>query len=44
MGTMIENCGMMMGSMGWMMPIVGIGFLLLLGMGIAALAKYLFAR
>jgi hypothetical protein len=38
-----DDYGMMMGAMGWVMPVVGIALLLLLGLGIASLAKYLFA-
>lgn len=36
---MIEHCATLMGSLGWIMPIA---MLTLLGLGIAALAKYLF--
>jgi hypothetical protein len=36
---MIAQCTALMGSLGWVMPIA---MLTLLGLGIAALAKYLF--
>jgi hypothetical protein len=36
---MIAQCTALMGSLGWVMPIA---MLALLGLGIAALAKYLF--
>lgn len=36
---MIAHCTALMGSLGWIMPV---GMLTLLGLGIAALAKYLF--
>ncbi|WP_168709205.1 hypothetical protein [Halomonas borealis] len=37
-----NDCGMMMGAMGWAMPVIGIALLTLLGLGIASLAKFLF--
>jgi hypothetical protein len=43
MNGAVQDCSMMMGSMGWLMPVVGIAFLALLGLGIAALVKYLFS-
>jgi hypothetical protein len=38
------DCGLMMGAMGWIMPVVGIALLLLLGLGIASLVKYLISK
>lgn len=42
MGIMLENCSMMTGSMGWIMPLFGIALVALLGLGVASLIKYLF--
>lgn len=38
------NCDMMGGAMAWLMPLAGMTILLLIGLGIAALVKYLFTR
>lgn len=38
------DCGLMMGAMGWLMPVAGLAFLLLLGLGIASLVKYLISK
>ncbi|WP_404377796.1 hypothetical protein [Vreelandella aquamarina] len=38
------DCFAMMGSMGWLGWIMPVMLLLLVGLGIAALAKYLFRR
>jgi hypothetical protein len=40
---MVEN-GMMGGTMMWGMGLIGLLFIVLLGLGIAALVKYLFGR
>lgn len=37
------HCDMLGGAMGWMMPLTGLTLLLLAGLSIAALAKYLIA-
>ena len=39
---MTTDCFALMGSMGWMGWLMPLAVLLLLGLGIAALAKYLF--
>ncbi len=41
---MFADCTMMTGSMSWMMLLMGGSLLLLVGLGIAALIKYLFSR
>ena len=38
------DCDTMGGAMIWLMPLAGIAILLLIGLGIAALRKYLFVR
>lgn len=39
---MSNECFALMGSMGWMGWLMPLAFMLLLGLGIASLAKYLF--
>lgn len=41
MGSSIESCSMM-SAMSGLMPFIGLGALALIGLGIAALVKYLF--
>ncbi|SDW05650.1 hypothetical protein SAMN05443545_10166 [Aidingimonas halophila] len=41
---MFNDCPMMEGQMGWIMPAMEIALFLLAGLGITALAKYVFSQ